>query len=65
MEISMSSRPITYRSDFETPPSRRFVASIARKLAAFARASSAYGIGRGIEVLESRARRRAEAVVGP
>jgi uncharacterized protein YjiS (DUF1127 family) len=57
----MATTPITYRANLETSASHGFAASITRKLAAFARASSAYGIWHDVRALEARARRHADA----
>jgi uncharacterized protein YjiS (DUF1127 family) len=57
----MASTPITYQADFETPAPHGFMASTARKLAAFARAPNAYRIWHDIRVLEGRARKHADA----
>ena len=65
METTMASRPITYQPDFETPRPHGLAAAIARKLAGFARALRAYGIWHDIRVLESRARRHADATARP
>jgi uncharacterized protein YjiS (DUF1127 family) len=57
----VASTPITSRADFETPAPRGFAASIARMLAAFARAQKAYGIWHDIRGLESLAHKHADA----
>jgi hypothetical protein len=48
MESTMASIPTTYRSELETRAPHGLAASIARKLAACARALSAYGVWRDI-----------------
>ena len=61
----MASTPITYQADLENPAPHGFAASIARKLAGFARVPKAYGIWHDIRVLASRARKHADAAAQP
>jgi uncharacterized protein YjiS (DUF1127 family) len=60
----MASRPIAYQADLETPAPHG-AASIARKLAAFTRAPSAYGIWHDIRVLAGTAGRHPDAAAQP
>jgi uncharacterized protein YjiS (DUF1127 family) len=61
----MASRPITYQAELDTPAPRGLAASIARTLAAFARAPRAYGIWHDIRVLEGQARKHADPAAQP
>jgi uncharacterized protein YjiS (DUF1127 family) len=61
----MASIPTTYRSELETQARHGLAASIARDLAAAARALSAYGIWRDIRVLEGQTRKHADAAGPP
>jgi uncharacterized protein YjiS (DUF1127 family) len=61
----MASTLITDRRDLETPAPHGRAAPIARKSAAFARASRASGIRHDIRVLEGQARKQADAAAGP
>jgi hypothetical protein len=65
MESTMASIPTTYRSELETRARHGLAASIARELAATARALSAYGIWRDIRVLEGQTRKHADAAGPP
>ena len=65
MESMMASIPTTYRSELETRAPHGLATSIARKLAAFARALSPYSVWRDIRVLEGQTRNHADAAAQP